>query len=145
MTEKITVAQPMYIIGIDPDVDKSGFAYWIMGQKLRLEQYDLHDTFFTLMNLRENCFVRLEAGHTVKATWHKGGNGMAKRVGANQEIGRQIEKLCIKFKIPYVLVKPCGLSQINHGTFCKITGWPIKELTNPEKRVAGLLCFNKNI
>jgi len=144
MTEKITAEE--FVIGIDPDVDKSGFAYWIMGQKLRLEQYDLHDTFFTLMNLRENCFVRLEAGWLIKKrNWNGGGFAGAGDVGRNHEIGRQIEKFCKRFNITYTLVKPCGLSQINHATFCKITGWPIKELTNPEKRVAGLLAFNKNI
>lgn len=57
-----------YIIGIDPDVDKSGFATWILNKKLRLEQHDLHDVFHTLLTLKDNCFVRLEAGHHVKST-----------------------------------------------------------------------------
>lgn len=68
---------------------------------------------------------------------------MAKRVGANHEIGRQIEKYCIDHNIQLQLVAPCGLSNVNHETFCKITGWPIKDKTNPEKRVAGLLCYKK--
>lgn len=143
MTEKITAEE--FIIGIDPDVDKSGVAsFHVQSKQLILGQLDLWDLLNDIckFDLNGKILVRLEAGHTVKSTWHKGGNGMAKRVGANHEIGRQIEKFCKRFSIPYTLVKPCGLSQINHATFCKITGWPIKELTNPEKRVAGLLAFN---
>lgn len=134
-----------YIIGIDPDVDKSGVA-WTKSEMLELREKDLYDLFQLLeaLSFSNNVFVRLEAGHTVKSTWHKGGNGMAKRVGANHEIGRQIEKFCKRFNIDYELVKPCGLSSINHETFCKITGWDIKSLTNPEKRVAGLLAYSKH-
>src|SRR5690606_36229532 len=91
-----------------------------------------------------SLFVRLEAGHNVKSTWHKGGNGMAKRVGANHEIGRQIEKFMIKHGIKHELVKPLEGSRINHETFCKITGWDIKRKTNPETRVAGLLAYKPN-
>jgi len=132
-----------YVVGIDPDVDKSGFAIYCNALKeLELKEFDLFDLFYELKYI-PNCFVRLEAGHKVKSTWHKGGNGMAKRVGANHEIGRQIEKFCKRFNIDYELVKPCGLSSINHETFCKITGWDIKSLTNPEKRVAGLLAYRK--
>lgn len=145
MTEKITAAE--YVIGIDPDVDKSGVAsFHVQSKQLILGQLDLWDLLNDLckFDLNGRILVRLEAGHIVKQTWHKGGNGMAKRVGANNEIGRQIEKFCKRFNIPYELVKPCGLSSIDHKTFCKITGWDIKELTNPEKRVAGLLAFSKH-
>lgn len=139
----MTEIKHQYIIGIDPDVDKSGFAIWIFNQKLRLEQHDLHDIFHTLLSLKDNCFVRLEAGHKDKATWHKGGNAMARKVGRNHQVGFEIENFCNRFNIPLELVKPCGLSNINHETFCKITGWDVKKLTNPEKRVAGLLAFGK--
>lgn len=132
-----------YIIGIDPDVDRSGFAIWIFNKKLRLEQHDLHDVFHTLLTLKDNCFVRLEAGHHVKSTWHKGGNAMARKVGRNHQVGFEIEKFCKRFNIPFELVKPCGLSSIDHDKFCKITGWDPKVKTNPEKRVAGLLAFKK--
>lgn len=132
------------IIGIDPDTDKNGFAtYNKKNNSLLLNQYDLTDTFFQLLSLKEysKIFVRLESGHTLKSTWHKGGNGMAKRVGANHEIGRQIEKFLVKNDIPYELVKPFGGSKINHETFCKITGWDVVKRTNPETRVAGLLAY----
>lgn len=144
---EIKVNSETIIIGIDPDTNKSGFATFQGKNKFFLHELSLWEVFYCLrgyiVDLNKDIKVRLEAGHTLKSTWHKGGNGMAKRVGANHEIGRQIEKFCIEFNIHFELVKPCGLSQISHETFCKITGWNIKKLTNPEKRVAGLLAFKK--
>lgn len=134
-----------YVIGIDPDVDKSGFAVYLRSNnRLTLHQYDLFDLFEQILKFTRPTLIRLEAGHHVKSTWHKGGNAMARRVGRNHQVGFEIEKFCTRFKIPFELVKPCGLSQINHEKFCKITGWDIKKLTNPEKRVAGLLAFSKH-
>lgn len=136
-----------FIIGIDPDCDKSGVASW-NGERLILGELTLWKLFDFLKlksetHMGKDLIVRLEAGHKNKKTWHKGGNGMAKRVGANNEIGRQIEKYCINHNIQFKLVAPCGLSNVNHELFCKITGWDLKVKTNPEKRVAGLLCWNK--
>lgn len=135
-----------YIIGIDPDADRSGFSvYYTASKILLLNESDLYDIFTDLLkyNIDNACLVRLEAGHKDKATWHKGGNAMARKVGRNHQVGFEIEKFLNRFKIPFELVKPCGLSQISHETFCKITGWNIKKLTNPEKRVAGLLAYRK--
>jgi hypothetical protein len=132
------------IIGIDPDTDKSGFSIFNkMNNRLTLHEFTLWDLFYEIQKINVPFLVRLEAGHKNKKTWHKGGNAMAKRVGSNNEIGRQIEKFCVTYNIKLQLVAPCGLSSVNHETFCKITGWPIEQKTNPEKRVAGLLCWNK--
>lgn len=133
-----------YIIGIDPDTNKSGIGVFDRAtRKLSVMEHDLFDLDqFLTTEFNGDLLVRLEAGHLDNRTWHKGGNGMAKRVGANHEIGRQIEKLLIKRQIPYMLVKPCGLSDYTHESFCKVTGWPPHIKTNPEKRVGGLLCYN---
>jgi hypothetical protein len=135
-----------YIVGIDPDTNQSGLAIYVRATgELRLYElglFEIYDLFSKCREEEETFFVRLEAGHTVKSTWHKGGNGMAKRVGANHEIGRQLEKLLKKLDIPYELVKPCGFSDYSHQMFCQITKWPLSAKTNPEKRVAGLLCYN---
>ncbi len=130
-------------IGIDPDVDKSGFAILENG-KLIIIDCDLSDVFNNLSFLKRAEYkfkVRLEAGHKDKRTWHKGGNGMAKKVGSNHEIGRQIEKFCIKHGIELELVPPQGYSSVTHEAFCNLTGWDKSIKTNPEKRVAGLLVF----
>ena len=133
------------IIGIDPDVDKSGFAIYSHEQKeLKLAQFDLSDIFFELstITMLHTALIRLEAGHKIKKTWQRRTVGVAKDIGRNNEIGSQIEKYLVKNNIPHELVPPFGGSQVNHDLFCKITGWDVKKRTNPETRVAGLLAFN---
>ena len=130
------------VIGIDPDVAKSGVSLWNRYTKsLELGEKSLWELFEYLKSMADKATIRLEAGHMDKSTWHRGGNGMAKRVGANNEIGRQIEKFCIENSINVELVKPAGYSSFTHERFCKVTGWNEKVKTNPEKRVAGLLVF----
>lgn len=135
------------IIGIDPDVDKSGIAYMFPDdedEETRLWNLDLFDTMKMLLDMK--CFkllVRLESGHAVKKSWGRRTPGALKDVGRNHEIGSQIEKFMIKYNIPYELVPPFGGSKIGHELFCKITGWDVKKRTNPETRVAGLLVYNK--
>ncbi|WP_343566304.1 hypothetical protein [Sphingobacterium sp.] len=136
-------------IGIDPDVDKSGYAvYSWQIDALKIFQYDLSDLFIQLLRQKMICnsikselIVRLESGHIVKKTWGRRTVGAVKDVGRNNEIGAQIERFLIKNDIKHQLVKPCGLSSYTHEMFCKITNWDIKKLTNPEKRVAGLLAY----
>ena len=135
------------VIGIDPDTDKSGVATYSALNGLDLRNYDFINLLAFLKffkSLDSNVYkvlIRLEAGHLIKSTWHKGGNAMAKKVGANHEIGRQIEKACIYYGLDYELVVPFGGSNIDHKTFNKITGMDFKS-TNPETRVAGLLAYN---
>lgn len=135
------------IIGIDPDVDKSGIARsfpFDSDEETRLWNLDLYDTMEMIRNMK--CFkllVRLESGHAIKKSWGRRTPGALKNVGANNEIGSQIEKFMIKYNIPYELVPPFGGSKIGHELFCKITGWDVKKRTNPETRVAGLLVYNK--
>ena len=138
-------------IGIDPDVDKSGMAIFnYEDSQLHLYQYDLPDLFQQLLNQhfksQKNDYrllIRLESGHKVARTWQKRTVGTIKNVGRNLEIGSQIEKFLVKYNIPYELVNPFGGSSINHEKFCKITNWDKKKLTNPEKRVAGLLAYKR--
>jgi len=132
----------MVYIGIDPDCTASGFSVWDKSEKkfILLKTLDLTDLFFEI-TIRSHIIkeVRLEAGHLKKGTWHKGGVGMAKKVGANHEIGRQIEKFLIKTKIPYQLILPQGYSGWSHERFVAMTGYVGR--TNPETRVAGMLVY----
>ena len=134
-------------IGIDPDCDRSGFSVYRVGERkiTHLECLDLIDLMDRIRLLHQgiNIKVYLEAGWLLKATWHKGGVGMAKRVGSNHEIGRQLEKFLIKESIPYQLILPQGYSSFTHDRFCKITGWPANVKTNSEKRVAGMLVYGR--
>jgi hypothetical protein len=148
------MANVEFYIGIDPDVDKSGFALWDKAKKqlVALSTEDLFDLTALLLayHSAHRVLVRLEAGWLLKKSnfsdrnilGSRGANErIAKNVGANQEIGRQIEKYCLKHGIPCDLVKPLGYSSWNHKTFCSYTGWPEKNRTNSEHRVAGMLVF----
>lgn len=132
------------IIGIDPDIDRNGFALWHpASKKLELHQFTMFPLMTKLIQLNHqyDLTVRLEAGHKVKQFWQKRTVKVAKDVGANNAVGKLIEQFMKHQGIRYELVAPQGYSSWTHDQFCKLTGWPIKKLTNPEKRVAGLLVF----
>lgn len=141
------------VIGIDPDVDKSGVAT-INKKTMQFTLKTLR--FFELLKyLEENKEfikeVRVEASWLIKKTnWHANsqGTGVASRVGsstgANHETGRKIIEMCEYLGIDYVQVKP--LKKIWKGRDGKIThdeisrmieGFPKK--SNQEQRDALLL------
>lgn len=131
-------------IGIDPDVDKSGFAVWDGKQYIELSCQSLPDLYTALMAYHEQygIHVRLEAGWLAKGlNWHAGGLRSANDVGRNHEIGRQIEKYCKANGISYELVKPLGYSAYKHEYFCALTRWPVSIKTNSETRVAAMLVY----
>lgn len=132
------------LIGIDPDVNKSGYAVWSPENKsfLGLWDYSLFDIFVKLQYMRDvyDIFVYLEDGRLAKGVWHKHG---AKNVGKNMAIAQQIHTFMDAHHIPYLLLRPAGYSKYDHKTFCNITGWPIKERTNSEKRAAAMMVFGR--
>ena len=131
-------------IGIDPDVEASGFALFKNQLLVDLKKMDLFELCEALSSyhISHDVLVRLEAGWLIKGNWHRGGSRRSgSSVGRNHEIGRQIEKYCIKHSIPYQLVKPQGYSSYTHERFCKLTGWPLKSKTNSETRVAAMMVY----
>ena len=141
------------VIGIDPDVSKSGVA--CINKKTK--DFELKTlTFFELFDYLEfnKEFikeVRIEASWLIKKTnWHnnKMGTGVASRIGsktgANHEVGRKIVEMCIHKEIPFVQVKP--LKKHWKGADGKITHKEIEMLvanfpkkSNQEQRDALLL------
>lgn len=141
------------IIGIDPDVNKSGVATI----NKRTKEFTLKTLlFFELMvYLEQNKEfikeVRVEASWLIKKTnWHANnqGTGVASRVGsntgANHEVGRKIIEMCEHLGITYVQVKP--LKKRWKGADGKITHNEIAsmfdsfpEKSNQEQRDALLL------
>lgn len=131
-------------IGIDPDVDKSGFAVWDGHNYIELTTLSLSDLMTALKAYHDEypLLVRLEAGWLASGlNWHAGGLRSANSVGRNHEIGRQIEKYCKNNGIEYTLVKPLGYSSYKHERFCMITKWPKSMRTNSDMRVAALLVY----
>lgn len=135
------------LIGIDPDTEKSGVAWYISKDSFRLFNLTFFELFDSLKDIETESLVYIEAGWLNKSNWHKVANGSAAinasiglRTGANHEVGRKIIEMCEYLEIEYVLVKPTK-SKVNSETFNKITGH--KGRSNQEQRDACMLVFGK--
>lgn len=141
-----------YSIGIDPDTEKSGFAViriepFKKPQIVQLTTMDLFDLCYNILSLSKlyleadkvEFMVHIEAGwlnnsvnhHPSQNKFIAGKIGSA--VGANLEIGKQIEKFCKKNGIKYKLYKPTS-TKWDAKKFKMITGWDGR--SNPEMRDA---------
>ena len=157
------------IIGIDPDIDKSGLAVLAPNEK-QIVVYDL--TLPQMVDFFRECketyeangtsyVVVVEASYLIQANWHLQWNdsknkaaAKGKQVGRNHEIGRQIVEFCKHMHIPYEEKKP--LVKCWSGKDGKITqdelnlllgGMGIKAIsgkTNQEKRDAALLALDRS-
>lgn len=148
------------VIGIDPDVDKSGVAY-VMVEARIIEVVSL--TFADLLDyLRETrdtltkegrfFVVVVEAGWLNKAHWHVSKGGSAARsaaignhTGRNHEVGRKIVEMCRHYGIEVVEQPPLRKmwkgkdGKITHEELQIFTG--ITGKTNQEARDAALLAW----
>jgi hypothetical protein len=141
-------------VGIDPDVEKSGVAFYEPSSgKLELSNLPFFALFDYLSFVKKQetedviCVVVIEAGWLNKSNWHKVNNGssslnskIGERTGANFEVGKKIVEMCEYLKLEHKLVKPTK-TKLNHVTFAKITG--IIDRTNQEQRDAGMLVFGR--
>lgn len=114
-------------IGIDPDVEKCGYAVWDKETKeIEHSTLNVADLIEDINLFTVDVHVILEAGWLIKkSNWHGGINEfvkqrIAKNVGENHAAGKIIEQFLIKEKISYELVKPKG--KMNAEMFKKITG-----------------------
>lgn len=158
-----------YIIGIDPDVYKNGFAVFDTSSQQLVEctSLDYDELTARLAPYKSNSFVRLEAGWLVKkSNWKQRVDkvyiGLIKRgystttakdkasliaqrqsknVGENHGSGKIIHTHLIKNDYDFELVKPCGASSFFKSTifFKKQTGW--SKRTNNDARSAAALCY----
>jgi len=137
-------------IGIDPDVDKSGFAVWNKpAQKFEsIEALGLAEimSFFQVMKISIEIVV-IEAGYLNKGNRHtfKGQTVAAaaktgENVGRNHQRGMDIVEILEWMRIPYRLQKPSTKNSWKNDEkiFQKMTG--VKG-GNPEKRDAAMLVY----
>ena len=138
-------------IGIDPDVDESGFAVW----NDESEEFETIDqaSFFEItliISTMAKAFdvqVVIEAGWLIKkSNWHGHkrqskavGEKIAKAVGANHQVGKLFCEFCNNSHIVYQSQKPLG--KLDARQFKRITGW--EKVTNSEKRDAAMLVFKR--
>ena len=141
-------------LGIDPDVTKSGVAFYeSKTNKLELANLSFFQLFDYLNFVKEakqenqTLKVIIEAGWLNKSNWHavKGGNSsinaqIGQRTGANHEVGKKIAEMCNYLGLTYELVKPTK-SKVNAEFFKKVTG--VIGRTNQEQRDAGMLVYDR--
>lgn len=143
------------LIGIDPDVDKSGVAYIGIDCVLILDNltfFKLYDFLSYVKNLSEKgkiiatpLKVYIEAGWLNKTNWHTSSKmniatvaQIGARTGANHETGRKIAEMCEYLKINYELVRPTQ-SKVDAVYFKQLTKYQGR--TNQEQRDAAMLIW----
>jgi len=142
--------RPLYI-GIDPDVDKSGFVIWDKEKKalLDVDSATLPEMMTRLLRMKGRiALVIVESGYLNKGNRHtfRGQTVAAaaktgENVGRNHQRGMDIVEILEWMKIPYRLQKPITPNKWKDDAayFKTITGWHGK--TNPEKRDAAMLVY----
>ena len=136
------------LIGIDPDIHKSGVAL-LLGSQLELNNLSFFELFDYLQEKKasENLSVYVECGFLNGGNRHlKFGGSLAlnskigERIGSNHETAKKIIEMCEYLKITHFKVKPTQ-SKINSKTFQSMTGSNIR--TNQECRDAFMLVFGR--
>lgn len=135
------------LIGIDPDVDKSGFAM-LNGNQMKLANLTFFELFEELKFYKEKEIkptVYVECGALNKSNWHSKSNKSEKwnsnigaALGRNFEVANKIIEMCEYLKIPYQKIKP-RKSKTSSDYFKQITG--INTRTNQEQRDALMLIW----
>jgi len=139
------------LIGIDPDITKSGVAL-INGDKKELynlnffELFDFFNQVLLQKGASEEILIVIEAGWLNGGNWHTKNKGSAalnakigNNTGRNHETGRKIVEMCEYLEIPFKLLKPTT-SKLKAKIFKSIT--KIEGRTNQETRDAMMLIFN---
>ena len=139
------------LIGIDPDINKSGDAL-INGDKKELYNlnfFELFDFFYKVLSQKgksEEILIVIEAGWLNGGNWHTKNKGSAalnakigNNTGRNHETGRKIVEMCEYLEIPFKLLRPTT-SKLKAKIFKSIT--KIEGRTNQETRDAMMLIFN---
>ncbi|MEE8097714.1 hypothetical protein V3N00_15885 [Acinetobacter baumannii] len=143
-----TFKEAQIIIGIDPDLEKSGVA--ILGNDLQLKNLTFPETVELFRNEQDSIKkVVIEAGwENKKANFRVGGGHsrqvneqIARRVGMNHATGILLAEIAQALGLAVLLVKPTK-SKLNAEQFNKITGWQGR--TNQEQRDAGMLIWGMN-
>ncbi|MGQ1157802.1 hypothetical protein ACT436_14425 [Acinetobacter baumannii] len=140
-----TFKEAQIIIGIDPDLEKSGVA--ILGNDLQLKNLTFPETVELFRNEQDSIKkVVIEAGwENKKANFRVGGGHsrqvneqIARRVGMNHATGKLLVQMAQHMGLAVIEVKPTK-TKVNSDEFNRITGWQGR--TNQEQRDAGMLIW----
>ena len=134
------------LIGIDPDVDKSGVAIVENGKLFELKNLSFWD-LIDFISENRNSKIFVEAGWLNKSASHHFAENkfiaaaMGSKVGSNWQTGKLIVDYCRRMQIEVIEIKPTA-KKINAIAFRAVTGW--KSRTNQETRDAAMLVFGRN-
>ncbi|ARG17592.1 hypothetical protein B7L44_13920 [Acinetobacter nosocomialis] len=134
------------IIGIDPDLEKSGVA--VLGQS-HFELKNLNFAEVVELFKAEQDLIKkvvIEAGWlNKKANFRSGANKsiavneqISRRVGENHATGKLLVQMAQHMGLAVIEVKPTK-TKVNSDDFNRITGWQGR--TNQEQRDAGMLIW----
>ncbi|MGC8978653.1 hypothetical protein [Caldisericum sp.] len=147
MDETIKQKKPIvrWVVGIDPDLTKSGYAIWDKEERV-LKEFGSKDFWglLELLNEYKNELIIIEAGWlNKKVNWHLSELGtrsekIAYRVGQNHTIGQLLVDYCKKNGISVITKRP-SMRKMKQEEFKKITG--IKHTTNQDVRDAIMLVY----
>lgn len=148
------------VIGIDPDVDKSGIAQ-LDNESKQMQVSALPFPLLCAYLQKEKAsaeqsgksiVVLIEAGWLNHSNWHlirgmtiQKAAQIGNATGRNHETGRKIAEMCHYFGITYKLIKPLKKmwkgadGKITAEEFSRITGCTSR--TNQEMRDAGLIAY----
>ena len=133
------------IIGIDPDLDKSGVA--VLGQSFELKNLTFAETVELFRSHQDQIKkVVIEAGWQNKKANFRGGHSkragerIAKNVGENHATGKLLVEMAKSFGLAVVEVRPTKTKK-NSEEFNRITGWQGR--TNQEQRDAAMLLISE--
>lgn len=144
----------MIKIGIDPDLEKNGYALMVNDKIVALDNlpfFDLCERLRVHNQKSTRLMVVIEGGWLIKkSNWHRAkgltaehqaakSQRIAKNVGENHAAGKLIVAWCERMKIPHEIVKPKG--KVDQDHFRKLTGWVGR--TNQEQRDAALLIWGR--
>ena len=134
------------IIGIDPDLKKSGVA--ILGDSLALKTMTFAETVDLFRSQQDQIKkVVIEAGWLNKKANFRSTHSkrvdeqISKRVGENHATGKLLVEMAKSFNLNAVEVRPTRAKK-NAEEFKRITGWQGR--TNQEQRDAGMLIWGMN-
>jgi hypothetical protein len=137
------------LIGIDPDVQKSGVAIWEGKKLVSLHSLPLADLVRFLQSNPSDMII-IEAGWMNGGNWHIAPGMPAKKVaamgadvGANHQICKDIGQICAALNLPYKFKQPSknNLWKTNAKLFQQITRWTGQ--SNPETRDAAMIAYSE--
>lgn len=161
-----TITKVQTVIGIDPDVERSGVAVLETDtRRLEVSALAFPDLLDYLQWVKRRSEVTgrtlrviIEAGWMNKSNWHLAPRdtravaaAKGNHAGRNHETGRKIAEMCQHWQLPYELVRPLALRiggvNLWKGKDGKITGEELAAITgltgrtNQEGRDAALLAW----